>query len=97
MRHNHDMKKIIQDTKSTDKKLDALLPKVRDRILQALGNGETEHARRQLVILEKIAKISRLIGTIQTPYDYQSQREQRDALMKELEERFQRISENNSE
>ena len=93
MRHNQVMSNIIKTTQNTDKKLDALLPEVRDRILHALGNGETEHARRQLVILEKIAKISRLIGTIQTPYNYQSQREQRDALMKELEERFQRISE----
>lgn len=87
MRHNHDMK-------NTDKKLDALLPEVRDRILHALGNGETEHARRQLVILEKVAKLSRLIGTSQKPYDYHSRQKQRDALLEELEERFKRISEN---
>ena len=89
-RNNNAMNK----TPTTNKELDELLPKVRERILQSLIDGETESARRQLVILEKVVKISRLIGANHAPEDYQSRQKQRDDLMKELEERFERLSRN---
>jgi hypothetical protein len=94
MRHNHAMKTIIHKAQNPDEELEALLPKVRERILQSLADGETEHARRQLAILEKITKISPLISEIQTPNDHKSGQKQRDDLMKKWEERFERLSGN---